>query len=831
MDIYRLVPNVNPPSIIPGESVPLSRLFTIERVPGQALFSYQLERFGTITGFVGFASVYPSSGIIFHPTNNGPNGTGYIYGTVEGSGTLQGGDHTDFSSVYLTFTPAFFSSGGGSVTAGIQNVLNFTVPKDYSSYPLTPGLTGYTNELTNSNVNESLRVAKLRIVPLEADRAEDGNTVTLFTFTVTRFGITSDEETVSYTVAGSGSNPAPASDFLDGAYPRGTITFAAGETTKTLTVLVGNHFSSPASSENFTVTVSSSSQDTASADGTIRPPTLFTTGNDIVDFNLLNGNQIAAVGTAAPSYDALYNALAGNDTITLPDDAHAENLLKDNPGAGSATLVPFDLARTFHGGPGADTFDFAKDQGLNGYAAGKTLHIDGDTPAMGASAAAPYLTPTLDDTLKLPGSPGDYTFTVNYASALSGTHTVVSRSSVTTAGPAIPVNIDTANIELVTFAKPLVNLITLDKQDIYAEMARLCAEVYGPLKSNTHGNEPLASGFVDGDATTYGAEDGTNKPFDPVASTVHVGDRAVARGWHEVSAMELGLPPGSLDLQGYGGLRWSFANGLYQAIGPTGAPSYFPTTEANALVLSGVVGGQRTLCVIFRGTDETSDFGDYIDFRANHYDKFAPLVAALKTYVGDKNNQISQLLIGGHSLGGGVAQIFANEIGSMVQDTRLFTFGSPGAETPASVPQVNFFQTGDPVATVLSVASQPDTLIGAAAHVVAYAAAVAVISAGIQTGITGLVSEGVEAAKLMAQLQPKKRSGVDVPIGSDLFTAAPVSARVLDRVFAEHSMGLDNRADVVGAGYVSHIDKLVDYARDAASPFASSSMAGAMALS
>ena len=70
------------------------------------------------------------------------------------------------------------------------------------------------------------------------------------------------------------------------------------------------------------------------AGGSAQPP-LFTSGNDTVNFNQVTAGSYQA-GTQ-------YDALAGNDTVTLPVDAAA------------AAAAGFDSAQTFHGGDGNDS--------------------------------------------------------------------------------------------------------------------------------------------------------------------------------------------------------------------------------------------------------------------------------------------------------------------------------------------------------------------------------------------------------------------------------------------------------------------------------------------
>jgi hypothetical protein len=72
-------------------------------------------------------------------------------------------------------------------------------------------------------------------------------------------------------VSGSGANPASANNFSGGAFPSGTVTFASGESSQTITVnVIGD--SNVEQDEGFTVSLSSASKATiatASAGGTI----------------------------------------------------------------------------------------------------------------------------------------------------------------------------------------------------------------------------------------------------------------------------------------------------------------------------------------------------------------------------------------------------------------------------------------------------------------------------------------------------------------------------------------------------------------------------------
>ena len=116
--------------------------------------------------------------------------------------------------------------------------------------------------------------ATLSIVAVNGTQSE-GTTgaTTPFTFTVTRGGNTSIASSASWAVTGSGANAAAGSDFAGGVLPSGTVSFAAAETSKTITVNVaGDTVVEP--DEGFTVTLSnpaaSTTIGTASASGTIR---------------------------------------------------------------------------------------------------------------------------------------------------------------------------------------------------------------------------------------------------------------------------------------------------------------------------------------------------------------------------------------------------------------------------------------------------------------------------------------------------------------------------------------------------------------------------------
>ena len=129
----------------------------------------------------------------------------------------------------------------------------------------------------------------------------------------------------------------------------------------------------------------------------------------------------------------------------------------------------------------------------------------------------------------------------------------------------------------------------------------------------------------------------------PAGSEPNEAAVATGAGWHAVSAMEFGIAPAVIVPDPDDPVQYSFANGLYQAAATA------TTGEADALVLLGKVGGVVTLSVTFRGTDDKRDFAFYPNFRT-YYDRFSPLVAAIKTYLKDPGHGVKQVLVSANGL-------------------------------------------------------------------------------------------------------------------------------------------------------------------------------------
>ncbi len=119
-----------------------------------------------------------------------------------------------------------------------------------------------------------LPASVLSIAAGDAARHEGTGENTPLTFTITHSGTSGGATTIDWAVTGSGANPAVAEDFAGGVLPSGTLSFAAGQTARTLTLPVaGDTLIEP--DEGFTVTLSNPGADsiivaaTAAAGGII----------------------------------------------------------------------------------------------------------------------------------------------------------------------------------------------------------------------------------------------------------------------------------------------------------------------------------------------------------------------------------------------------------------------------------------------------------------------------------------------------------------------------------------------------------------------------------
>lgn len=158
----------------------------------------------------------------------------------------------------------------------------------------------------------------LSIAATDAQRLEGTGGVTYHTFTVTRSGNTSLATSVGYHVAGSGSNPAGAADFAGGILPAGTLSFAAGETSKMITIQVAGDALTE-NDESYSVSLSNASGSTqigtSTATGTIlNDDAVVTPGIKVTPISGLTTNER---GTTASFGVVLASQPTANVVISL----------------------------------------------------------------------------------------------------------------------------------------------------------------------------------------------------------------------------------------------------------------------------------------------------------------------------------------------------------------------------------------------------------------------------------------------------------------------------------------------------------------------------------
>ncbi len=189
------------------------------------------------------------------------------YATSNGTAVAPG-DYSSTSGT-LTFTP------GGSTTQSVSvAIVDDTTTESSETFALNlSNASGavISNGQGVGTITDNDITPTLSIAMADANKAEGtGTAATPFTFTVTRTGSSAGTASVNWTVTGTGT-AASANDFASGVLPSGSVSFAAGETSKTITVNVAAD-STKEKNEKFRVTLSSPANATiavATADGTI----------------------------------------------------------------------------------------------------------------------------------------------------------------------------------------------------------------------------------------------------------------------------------------------------------------------------------------------------------------------------------------------------------------------------------------------------------------------------------------------------------------------------------------------------------------------------------
>lgn len=179
---------------------------------------------------------------------------------VTGSGTNPA-NAADFTGAAFPTGIVSFAAGEATKTITINVAADATAEPDDGftvtlSTPSGASLGTPSSAMGLIRNDDATALPTVAIAAAAADKSEGtGSSPTAFTFTVIRSGSTLGASSVSWSVAGSGADAANAADFAGSVLPSGTLSFAAGETSKTITVNVAAD-ATPEADEEFSVTLS-----------------------------------------------------------------------------------------------------------------------------------------------------------------------------------------------------------------------------------------------------------------------------------------------------------------------------------------------------------------------------------------------------------------------------------------------------------------------------------------------------------------------------------------------------------------------------------------------
>ncbi len=185
------------------------------------------------------------------------------YATANGT-AIAGEDYVSTNGI-LTFAPGVTQQNilvavtGDAIVEGSETfTVTLSNPSDNASI--------LDGSATGTIVNDDTDPASLSIAATSASKGEGQSGSSAFTFTVTRTGDLSGASSAQWAVAGAAVNGA---DFSGNVLPSGTVSFAAGESSKVISVNVAG--TPVESDEAFSVTLSNASAGavigTASAQG------------------------------------------------------------------------------------------------------------------------------------------------------------------------------------------------------------------------------------------------------------------------------------------------------------------------------------------------------------------------------------------------------------------------------------------------------------------------------------------------------------------------------------------------------------------------------------
>jgi serralysin len=262
-------------------------------------------------------------------TLNGGMGNDTLVGGTGDDTAIFTGAFATYAIAYDALTALFTVSGGSDGTDILSDIEHFQFSDlNLLASSLTGGVTPPPPAQTPAIVS---------IIANTVSANEGNSATTAFSFTITLDQAATTAQSVTYTVAGTGVNAASSTDFSG--VLSGVVSFAAGETSKVVQVLVVGD-TVVEQNETFNVTLSNASSGLTL--GTAASATAIIL-NDDVAAKVINGNNYAntLIGTAVAD---IINGLGGNDII--------------NAGGGNDVINGGLGQDNMTGGAGSDTFRF-----------------------------------------------------------------------------------------------------------------------------------------------------------------------------------------------------------------------------------------------------------------------------------------------------------------------------------------------------------------------------------------------------------------------------------------------------------------------------------------
>jgi serralysin len=309
--------------------------------PGNGTGNAAGDTFNSIERIIGTDLVDNISGTNGDETLDGGNGNDILNGRG-GNDAIAGGAGSDVAVYSGNFAQYFFNYNAGTLTytvynpdgsvdtvTGVETFQFADGSKTAAQLPITTGIP--LRHVTITNLSSSLN---------------EGNTgTTSFTFQVQLDGSGFSTQSVNYYVAGSGTNPTNSADFSGAT--SGILTFARGETVKTVTITVIGD-TTYEQNETFALSLTAPTSglivDTVSTTSTI-------VNDDAAPLNIINGTAANDTLNGTSGADQI-NGLAGNDYL---DGKAGADFLFGGDGDDQIVYDVNDLAANVNGGNGTDT--------------------------------------------------------------------------------------------------------------------------------------------------------------------------------------------------------------------------------------------------------------------------------------------------------------------------------------------------------------------------------------------------------------------------------------------------------------------------------------------